>query len=81
LPATKPTLPGMDTPPRPSHSAQAARFEPSPARQHRLARDIDMIANTRAFAAAGRLVSPNKVGTLTNSLDTNDEPPTRRPEQ
>ncbi len=71
----------MDTPPRRDDRTQTARFEPPPAGQHRLARDIDMIANTRAPSAAERVVSSHEARARTNSLGTDRNLPALRSDQ
>jgi predicted transcriptional regulator len=65
----------MDTTPLP-----AARLQTEAGRRRRLAREAEMIAEARASAAAGRVVSSQEVDAWIDSLDTDHElplPPTR----
>lgn len=76
--AGRPMLPGMDTAPRPSGNTKAARPEIEAARQRRLAWEADMIAEARASAAAGRVVSSEAVDAWIDGLDTDHELPAPR---
>jgi predicted transcriptional regulator len=65
----------MDTASRPAGRTQTARFEAEAERQRRLAREAELIAETRASAAAGRVVSSEEVDAWIDSLDTDHELP------
>jgi hypothetical protein len=60
----------MDTAPRPADRTKTARFEIEAERQGRLASEPEMIAEARASAAAGRVVSSGEVDAWIDSLDT-----------
>jgi predicted transcriptional regulator len=68
----------MDTAPLPAGSASAARPETEADRQRRIAREAEMIAEARASAAAGRVVSSEEVDAWIDSLDTDHELPAPR---
>jgi predicted transcriptional regulator len=68
----------MDTAPLPAGSASAARPETEADRQRRIAREAGMIAEARASAAAGRVVSSEEVDAWIDSLDTDHELPAPR---
>jgi len=68
----------MDTSPLARDSTQAARPETEVARQRRLVREAEMIAEARASAAAGRVVSSDAVDAWIDSLDTDREQPAPR---
>lgn len=65
----------MDTAPRPNDNAPAARFETEAEKQRRLAWEAEMIAEARASAAAGHVVSSKEVDAWIDSLDTDHELP------
>ena len=70
----------MDTATSAGNSAPVARLETEADAQRRLAREAKMIAEARASAAAGRVVSSAQVDAWIDSLDTGHEqplPPTR----
>jgi predicted transcriptional regulator len=67
----------MDTAPLPA-GAPAARPETEADRQRRIAREAEMIAEARASAAAGRVVSSEEVDAWIDSLDTDHELPAPR---
>jgi predicted transcriptional regulator len=62
--------PGRQRPCRPSRNGAY--------RQCRIAREAEMIAEARASAAAGRMVSSEEVDAWIDSLDTNHELPAPR---
>jgi predicted transcriptional regulator len=64
---------GMDTASRPGEKTKAPRLEIAAEKQRRLAREATMIAEARASAAAGRVVSSEKVDAWIDSLDTDHE--------
>ena len=68
----------MDTAPLPAGSAPAACPETEADRQRRIAREAAMIAEARASAAAGRVVSSEEVDAWIDSLDTDHELPAPR---
>jgi predicted transcriptional regulator len=68
----------MDTAPLPAGSASAARPETEADRQRRIAREAEMIAEARASAAVGRVVSSEEVDAWIDSLDTDHELPAPR---
>jgi predicted transcriptional regulator len=65
----------MDTSPLVRDSKQSARRETEVARQRRLGREAEMIAEARVSAAAGRVVSSDAVDAWIDSLDTDRERP------
>ena len=68
----------MDTAPSLDDNAPAARLDTEADMQHRLAREAKMIAQARASAAAGRVVSSAQVDAWIDSLDTDHELPAPR---
>ena len=70
----------MDTGPPTGDNAPATRLQTEADSQRRLAHEAEMIAEARASAAAGRVVSSQEVDAWIDSLDTDHElplPPTR----
>jgi len=64
--------------PAPTDRADASRPETEAERRHRLAWEAKMIADARASAAAGRVVSSEEVDAWIDSLDTDHERPAPR---
>jgi hypothetical protein len=75
LPASRTVSCGMDTVPRPGDSPPSADLDTEAAKQRRFAREAEMIAEARASAAAGRVVSSEEVNAWINRLDTEHERP------
>jgi hypothetical protein len=68
----------MDTAPRPGDRADTRSPETGADQRRRLAREAKMIAEARASAAAGRVVSSEEVDAWIDSLDTDHELPAPR---
>jgi predicted transcriptional regulator len=68
----------MDTAPRPGDRADILSPETEAEQRRRLAREAKMIAEARASAAAGRVVSSEQVDAWIDSLDTDHELPAPR---
>jgi predicted transcriptional regulator len=68
----------MDTAPRPGDCADTLSPETQAEQRRRLAREAKMIAEARASAAAGRVVSSEQVDAWIDSLDTDHELPAPR---
>jgi len=68
----------MDTAPRPIDRTKTVRRETGADGQRRLARQAEMIAEARASAAAGRLVSSAEVDAWIDSGDTDHGLPAPR---
>jgi predicted transcriptional regulator len=64
--------------PDPGENADTPRLESETERQHRLAWEAERIAEARASAAAGRVVSSDEVDAWIDSLDTDRELPAPR---
>ena len=64
--------------PAPNDRADAPRPETETERQRRLAWEAERIAEARASAAAGRVVSSEEVDAWIDSLDTDHELPAPR---
>jgi len=69
----------MDTiNPVPNDHADVSRPETEADKHRRIAWEVEMIAEARASAAAGRVVSSEEVDTWIDSLDTDRELPAPR---
>ena len=70
-------LRGMDTAPPPGANARAARLDTEADGQRCLARQAEMIAEARASAAAGGVVSSHEVDAWIDSLGADHDQPAR----